>query len=1298
MSEHGIEVVSIRGPVPDLAEEALADQLDDPVPSYGYDLLPMVGLGGSAGSIQALQEFFRHMPPDAGMAFVVVLHLAPDRESTLAELLQKSTAMPVLQVIDEAQVEANHVYVIPPGKSLKSARGHLRLHELDGERERGKRTAIDLFFRTLADTHGPHASAVVLSGADGDGTIGIKRIKERGGLTVAQDPEEAEHSSMPRSAVATGMVDWVLPVSAMPQRLLAYYAQEHRLKLPPEDGPQPASHPPRDAGGDEAALREVLAFLRTRSGHDFSYYKRATILRRIARRMQVNGTDDMPAYLAFLRTHAGESGALLQDLLISVTNFFRDRDAFDIVEANIARLFEGKGPGDAVRVWVTACATGEEAYSVAMLLQEYAGMLDQPPQLQVFATDLDENAIRTARAGIFPAAITADVSEDRLRRFFVQEHRGWRVKSGLREIVLFAVHDLLKDASFSRLDLVTCRNLLIYLNRDAQARAFDIFHFALRLDGLLFLGSSEAVDEGNPVFSVLDKKHRLYSHRQGPRVSQNLPHGPGTLARAVDKLPKIGPTLPRELLVPPAFAEPQRTDSNAAVLARLHYQLVEMLAPPSVVVDANNEIVHLSEGVGRFLQFAGGAPSGDLLHVVHPMLRVELRAALFRAAQTDAPVEVYDLPIEEGGSASLVNLKIQPAATVQPGHMLVVFDKHGASPEVAARVPGDADPAARDLDRALQQMKTHLRDTVEQYEASTEELKASNEELQAMNEELRSASEELETGREEAQSTNEELSTVNQELKSKVDELWHANSDLHNLMGASAIATVFLDRELRITRYTSTAVPLFNLIPGDLGRPLTDLSHRLDYPDLRHDAAQVLAQLVPTEREVRDGGGHWYLARALPYRTLDDHIAGVVLTFVDVTEQRRSAEAHRGSQEALRLSDERLRLVVENARDYAIVSTDLDRNVCTWNSGAEVLLGHSEAEILGRPLDAIFVPEDRAAGVPVLEAQTALKEGRASDDRMHLRKDGSRFFASGVLMPMRDAAGEALGFVKILRDQTQAQGIQAALEQSRKALVDALADNEAARAELLAASAAKDHFLAVLSHELRTPLTPVVVALQLLARRNDLAESVRSTLDMIRRNVRIEAHMIDDLLDLTRMSRGSFDVARQSMDLHAAIRGAVEICEPDLQGRKQRLEVDLHATDHHLQGDDHRLQQAVWNLLKNASKFTPVGGVIGLATESDGRRVRIVVTDSGIGIEAEVLPTIFNAFHQGSAAIAQEFGGLGLGLAIANATVKAHGGEIRAESPGRGLGAVFTIELPLSDSADPIAEPAGSSPSAGLPR
>ena len=427
---------------PDFAEQQLADEIDDVVPARGLQLVPMVGLGGSAGSIQALTEFFRAMPPDSGMAFVVILHLSPTHESSIADLLGRVTSMPVVQAKDEQKVEANHVYVIPPGKYLAAGDDQLRLSELQSDR--GRRMAVDLFFRSLADTHGAHSAAIILSGADGDGAIGIKRIKERGGLTIAQDPEQAEYSDMPRAAIDTGMVDWVLEVSQMPKRLLAYRSTASRIKLPPEDRPPPAPAAQGEADRDEAALREVLAYVRRRTARDFSRYKRATILRRIARRMQVNGVDNLPAYLEFLRTHAGESGALLQDLLISVTNFFRDHEAFEALGPQIDELFKNKAETDSLRVWVPACATGEEAYSIAMLLLEHAAKIDAAPDLQVFACDLDEMAVRTARIGLYPEAIAADVSEERLRRFFVKHHHGYQVRRDLREMVLFATHDLFR--------------------------------------------------------------------------------------------------------------------------------------------------------------------------------------------------------------------------------------------------------------------------------------------------------------------------------------------------------------------------------------------------------------------------------------------------------------------------------------------------------------------------------------------------------------------------------------------------------------------------------------------------------------------------------------------------------------------------------------------------------------------------------------------------------------------------------------------------------------------------------------
>ncbi|MDH0865861.1 PAS domain S-box protein [Mitsuaria sp. GD03876] len=1395
---------------PDHAEEDEADELDNVVPSRGYQMLPVVGLGGSAGSISALQSFFAGLPADTGMAFVVVLHLSPDHDSALADLLQRETRMKVTQVLETAPMEANRVYVIPPRKGLKTMDGHLRLFDLPNDRTR--HVAVDHFFRTLADTHGPHASAVILSGNDGDGAIGIKRIKERGGLTIAQDPGEAEFEGMPRTAIATGMVDWVLPVAEMPGRLIDYHRQEHRVRLPPEDGP-----PVQIAGStsDEGTLRDVLNFLRTRTGRDFSYYKRATILRRIGRRMQVNGIDDLSGYLGCLRTRPGEAGALLQDLLISVTNFFRDADCFAALESRIPDLFRDKGPTDIVRVWVVACATGEEAYTVAMLLNEHARTLDAPPVVQVFATDLDEDAIQVAREGIYPSTIEADVSEDRLRRYFIKEHRGYRVRREVREMVLFAMHDLLKDSPFSRLDLVTCRNLLIYLNRDAQARALDIFHFALRPGATLFLGSSESVEDGSPLFTVLDKKHRLFRQRPMPRAGLPVPSGPGTLALALEtqqaqgeaahsagRVFEQGPANPR-------LAD-RAASSRTVPWGEVHLRLLDRLAPPSVLVDAEYEMLHLSPAAGRFLQFNGGEPSRNLLRSVHPALRIELRAALYQVSQSGEPTTVPGLamPLPEGSLA--VTVHVYPARDVSPDLMLVVFQSGvPETPLDAAAEKRPPEPLARQLEREIDRLKSHLRDTVEQYEASTEELKASNEELQAMNEELRSATEELETSREELQSINEELTTVNHELKSKVDELGQANSDMHNLMDATAIATVFLDRQLRITRFTPSAVALFNLIATDIGRPLTDLTTQLRYPSLATDAQNVLETLVSVEREVGQGGdpgagdlvdagGHWYLARLRPYRTIDDRIAGVVLTFVDITERKRAQEAlsaadarfraivdqatvgvlqvdlqgrialvngrmcrlldyaeqelvgmsldalvhpddqvqHRqrlqlllerdesfeiekrllrrdgspvwvhnsvtslpamdggeGSviavcvditerktaEAALRNSEEHLRMVLENAREYAIFTTDADRRITAWNPGAQRILGYSEQEATGRQADMIFTDEDRGAGVPQEEASQALAEGRAGDDRFHQRKDGSLFWASGAMMTMHDAEGRNAGFVKILRDQSEARRSQQALELSQSELLRALRENEGARAALEAANVAKDQFLAVLSHELRTPLTPAVMALQMLSRREELPEDVHRSLEMILRNIRVESRLIDDLLDLTRISRGTLELDRASVDLHQIIRAACEVCDGDVREKAQVLTVDLRATVHRTVGDNHRLQQVVWNLLKNASKFTPPRGAIRISTTLEEGRFVMTVEDNGVGIEPEALPRIFEAFVQGGTWVAREFGGLGLGLSISKATVEAHGGRLRVSSPGRGQGATFTLELPLAE-------------------
>lgn len=982
---------------PDVSEEELASVIDNIIPTAGYQKLRVVGMGGSAGSIPALQRFFQGMPEDSGMAFVVVLHLSPSHESALSEILQRSCNMKVSQAEDGEEVLPNHVYVIPPAKHISLTDGHLRLTELS--REAGRHMTVDLFFRSLADTHGPHSVAIVLSGGDGDGAIGVKRIKERGGLTIAQDPDAAEHAGMPRAAIDTSMVDWVLRADEMPQRLLQYQEREKRLQVPPEKGPNPGvvARPPLAV--EEAALRDVLTFLRTRTGHDFSYYKRATIVRRVARRMQVNEVDTLGGYLTFLRTHPGEAGALLQDLLISVTNFFRDREAFEALEKQIPDLFKDKTHADTVRVWVPACATGEEAYSIGILLSEHARTLEAPPALQIFATDLDEDVLMEARTGVYPDAISTDVSPERLRRYFVKEHHGYRVRRELREMLLFAVHDLLKDSPFSRLDLVSCRNLLIYLNRGAQQRVFQIFNFALRSDGRMFLGTSESVEDGNQLFYAIDKKHRIYGTRSAARASLPVPSGPSTLARALalqgerhDATSTLATRQAAQAGVPP-FALTRAASHDRLSWGELHLKLLERMGPPSLIVNSDHEILHLSPSMGPFLQFSGGEPSANLLRLVHPTLRAELRALLFRARQTGEPTAAEGILVEVADEKRLVDVRVSPASELASDFLLVTFELRPVGGSELVRPAAQEESVVRHLERELEQTKRHLRDIIEQHEASTEELKASNEELQAMNEELRSATEELETSREELQSINEELTTVNQELKSKVDELGHTNSDLHNLIGATAIAMVFLDRELRIMRFTPPAVELFSIIPTDVGRPLADLHHRVSYPELLADAAQVLQRLIPIEREVNEPGGRFFLARLLPYRTTDDRIAGVVLTFVDITERQAAQEAVRRAQQELeqRVQERTqqldavnaaLRVEVKGHHQAEKARQDLQRRLLHAQEEERRRISRELHDEVGQQISALMLSLKALESTPSDQVPSKLKELRATSEHM----------------------------------------------------------------------------------------------------------------------------------------------------------------------------------------------------------------------------------------------------------------------------------------------------------------------------
>jgi two-component system CheB/CheR fusion protein len=1007
----------------------------------------VIGIGASAGGIAALQQFFSDMAPDTGLAFVVVMHLSPEFESQLANVLQQKTKMPVTQVSEPVKVQPNHVYVIPPNHHLTFEDS--MLHLAPPQQQLGKRITIDLFFRTLAQAYGQRAVCVIMSGTDSDGVIGLKHIRAQGGLTIAQDPNEAQFDSMPASAISTGMVDWVLPVANMPAKLLEFVRSENRMKLPPEipEADEPDAKATDAPGGetvseetrapeDEEAIGKILADVRAQTGHDFSHYKRATVLRRIARRLQVNSLETLPQYLEFIRTHPAEGRALLQDLLIGVTHFFRDRDSFAALEAHIPQLFAGKKPDDEVRVWVAGCATGEEAYSIAILLLEHCNRLENPPKVQIFATDVDEESIADARDAIYPLTIEADVSPERLREFFFKDHGRYRVRKEIREKVLFAAHNLLKDPPFSRCDLVSCRNLLIYLNSPAQHAIFDTFHFALRPGGLLFLGGAENQSEAQALFSPLDQKHRLFVRRSIPRATWKVPNIPMRPTSAV-----LRTTVPlRSRSLPPLTHDiADRTSTGGAVanlagqirrdalFGELHLRLLEEYGPPSVVVNELHEIVHLSGSAGRYLQFIAGEPTANITKVVHPGLAIELRTALFKATQEKTTVRGAPTTVDIGEKSEVVTLEVRPmrANDQAEGFFLILFERErDAEPLVP---PATHDAIVRSADEEIQFLKEQLSNTIEQYEATNEELKAANEELQAMNEEMRSATEELETSKEELQSVNEELTTVNYELKANVEELSKTNADLTNLMASTDIGTVFLDRELRIHRFTPSAQKIFNLIPADLGRPISDITSRLHYEGFLQDLDHVLQNLHTIEREVLVGDGEkeWYLTRIAPYRTTDDHIAGVVATFINITARKKVEEELRDSETKFRtLSDTAPALIWFN---------DAQGNNQYVNRGYLEFTGKTAQEISGQRWHLIVHPDDREAVVSAYE--TARLEQKPYHTVVRVRRhDGEWRWIESFAQPLFDIAGHYLGHVGVSPDVTDRRQAEEALRASEERL------------------------------------------------------------------------------------------------------------------------------------------------------------------------------------------------------------------------------------------------------------------------
>jgi two-component system CheB/CheR fusion protein len=873
---------------------------------------PIVGIGASAGGLEALEIFLANMPPAPEIAFVVIQHLSPKHKSIMASLLRKYTPMRVLEIEDGMQIQPSCVYLNPPDKDVATISRHLYLTE--PPQTHGINLPIDSFFRSLSEDLSEKAICIILSGTATDGTLGLKAVKSEGGLAMVQDPDTAKYNGMPNSAIATGLVDFILPLQKIPGELIKYVQHSY------------IDRPERIETAEQQFknyVQKMLGLIRTRTGHDFTKYKQTTIRRRIERRMAVHQLDSLKNYMAYLEKTPAEVDILFKDLLIGVTNFFRDTQVFDVLKEKVIPGLVKSQENDApLRVWVAGCATGEEAYSLAILFAETFSKLKKQVGVQIFASDIDTTAIEFARAALYPDSIAADVSPERINRFFVKEDNAYRVRKQIRDMIVFAPQNLIKDPPFSRLHLASCRNLLIYMEPALQKKIVPLFHYTLVPNGFLILGTSESIGGFSHLFSAVDTKWKIFKRK--PYIDDRIANYPRTPFY--------------NILPQPASIDERRVPTVADIHNRAERIVLENYAPPCVLINDRFEILDFIGDTDRYLKTPTGKSNFNILKMARKGLRYKLNTALHQALKQKKTIVSKGLGVQHNNKLRTVDLVVRPIMErgFSQGFMLVMFEGRTSQEPVQKNIKAEGittDPYVLSLEQELLSTREYLQTTNEELETSNEELKSTNEEPQSVNEELQSTNEELETSKEELQSTNEELITVNAELLKKVDELSEVNNDINNLLASTEIGTVFLDINLCIKRFTPAAVEIFNLIHTDIGRPISDITSKIQIDDLYNRSREVLQTSARQDAEVQDRNGLWYSMRLMPYRTLENVIEGVVINFVDISKIKEINQMNR------------LATVVRDSND-AVTVQDLDGNILAWNKGAAQMYGWSEAEAL----------------------------------------------------------------------------------------------------------------------------------------------------------------------------------------------------------------------------------------------------------------------------------------------------------------------------------------------------------------
>lgn len=1208
-----------------------------PAPSF-----PIVGVGASAGGLEAFTQLLGAIPSELGMAFVFIQHLDPTHPSRLTEALAKKTAMPVHEIRDGMPVEPGHVYVIAPNAEVSLRTGAFAV--VAREHRVGKvPLPIDVFFRALAADRHTQAIGVVLSGTASDGTEGLRAIKAEGGVALVQDPATAKFSGMPESALASGVVDLALAIPDLARELT-------RLARHPYLAAPTGASEPAQAEGD-ADFRAVLAALRDAVGVDFSEYKTATVRRRLARRMTVRKVETLGDYVKLVRESETEAQALFDDLLIHVTAFFRDPEVFEGLKRHVfPEILKHKRGHDPIRVWVAGCSTGEEVYSIAIALCEFLSEARVKRPVQMFGTDLSETAVQKVRAGVYPESAVTHLSPERVQQFFTKVEGGYRVGKSIRDVCVFVRHDLARDPPFAKLDLISCRNVLIYFNQALQQRSLEAFHYCLNTPGFLVLGQSEGIPGRQELFAAVDKTNKVFVRTSVPRKlrpvsGSRLSAGGGDiLGRPVDAAP------------------------TAAELSRqADAVLLRAFAPPGVIVNERSEVLEFRGHTAPYLEAPPGQPQINLFKMVREGLLADLRVALGRAKADHTTVRREGVQFEANGVTARCNIVVTPiAGTAEAQDRLFAALFEAAAPPA----PGAAGKKSRagkrsaargdGLEHELKATKEYLQALISEHQQANDALGTTNEELVSSNEELLSMNEELETAKEELQSTNEELTTLNDEMQTRNVELNQLNNDIINLLNGVEIAIVIVDAQLRIRRFTPQARATLNLLPTDVGRPISDIRPNVDVAHLDHLITEVIDTVTLKEREVQDSDGRWYRLQIRPYKTLDNKVDGAVLTLVDVDSLKRAQQDAEWGREYSAGIVEAVQVPIVVLDDKLVVQSANEAFYETFHTAPKntqrrslFALGKGQwgsVDLRGR-LDAMLREGTRFQNVKL---------------EVDVPRLGERTMSLSA-RPVRSGHGMAPMIVLAMEDITDRE----LADRDREQL---LVKAQTATAEAEQATRAKDRFLAVLSHELRTPLSALLLQVELLRRRTADGAGINANIDAIERAARIQARLTDDLLDVSRIVAGKLDLALERVDVATVVREAIEMVRGVAERRAVTVDATLAESVGPVFGDPTRLRQVVWNLLTNAIKATSDGGRVTLELDRSEGRARIRVSDAGVGIAADFLPHLFEAFSQAHPAKA---GGLGLGLAIVRHVVEQHHGTVEGKSPGEGQGATFTVTLPL---------------------